>query len=399
MATNTTQEAAQAPLSERILIVDDDQALLDSLRRSHRKEHDLHTALGGPEGLRAIETQGPFAVVVSDYQMPGMNGIEFLGKARERAPDTVRVMLTGNADLQSAIDAVNQGHVFRFLTKPCPPEMFAGCLVAAKEQYELRHAERVLLERTVRGSIEVLISVLSLSSPGAFGRATRVRDLVRHIVTTLRLEAGWQYETAALLSQIGYVAIPESVIDRMAQGEALTPAESAMLERHPQIGRDLLCKIPRLQTVAEIVLNQMPHPLPAGAAKFDAAQFGGRILAAALAFEELLSLGATPKRALEALKKDAERYDLRVLTALGSAAALSQTPATRILTLAELQPGMVLAENVSNTDGSLVLPKGHEISAGSLQRLRNYGQLDLLDKAEFLVRGGKAVSEGGQRVA
>ncbi len=398
MVHDKTKKNTGATPTERILIVDDDQALLDSLKRNHRKSYDIVTACGGPEGLRAIDEHGPFAVVVSDYQMPGMNGIEFLGKVQAKVKATVRVMLTGNADLQSAIDAVNEGNVFRFLTKPCTPEVFSGCLDAALEMHELRHAERLLLERTVRGSIEVLIGVLSLASPSAFGRATRVRDLVRHIVKVLRLEAGWQFETPALLSQIGHVAIPESVIDRMASGEPLSPAEDAMLQRHPKIGRDLLVKIPRLQTVAEIVFNQRPHPLPEGVSKFDPAQFGGRILEAALAFDELVSLGAAPKRALEALHKEGTRYDARVLGALATAAADTHGASTRILRLSELQPGMVLAENVSNADGSLVVSKGHEISESSLQRLRNYGQLNLLEKTEFLI-GGATTADGEQRVA
>ncbi len=102
----------------KILAVDDDPLNIAIITELLEEEYDLHTACGGQEGLEALSREGSFAVVVSDYQMPGMNGITFLSRAREAAPDTVRIMLTGNADLKSAIEAVNQGHIFRFLTKP-----------------------------------------------------------------------------------------------------------------------------------------------------------------------------------------------------------------------------------------------------------------------------------------
>ena len=159
----------------RILVVDDEQSLLDGIRRVHRKSYEIKVACGARAGLDALEHDGPFAVVICDYQMPLMNGAEFLEHAQELAPGTVRLMLSGNADLDAAIDAVNQGHIFRFLTKPCPPQTFRTAVDAGLEQFALYEAERHLLEETVRGSIEVLVGVLALSSPETFGRSSRVR--------------------------------------------------------------------------------------------------------------------------------------------------------------------------------------------------------------------------------
>lgn len=123
--------------AERILVVDDDRALLDALQRVHHKQYDLHVACGADQGLAMIRDDGPFAVVVSDLKMPGMDGVTFLGKVREATPDTVRVMLTGNTDLQSAIDAVKRGCISRCMTKPCVSEAFCGMLEASLEQYRL----------------------------------------------------------------------------------------------------------------------------------------------------------------------------------------------------------------------------------------------------------------------
>ncbi|MFH1417727.1 MAG: response regulator, partial [Planctomycetota bacterium] len=136
-------------MSKKILCVDDDPNILNAYRRGLRRLFEIETAEGGAEGLEAIASQGPFAVVVSDMRMPGMDGIQFLTAVKKRAPESVRIMLTGNADQQTAMDAVNEGSIFRFLTKPCPPEHLAKALTAGIEQYRLITAEKELLGKTL----------------------------------------------------------------------------------------------------------------------------------------------------------------------------------------------------------------------------------------------------------
>jgi DNA-binding NtrC family response regulator len=152
-------------MSDRILLVDDDANILQGYQRALRKQFVLEPALSGEEGLEAVRAQGPYAVVVADMQMPGMNGVEFLARVKEIAPDTVRMMLTGNADQQTALEAVNEGHIFRFLTKPCSPDLLAKMLGAGLKQYGLVMSERDLLAKTLRGSIQVLTDVLGLVNP------------------------------------------------------------------------------------------------------------------------------------------------------------------------------------------------------------------------------------------
>jgi len=131
----------------RVLFVDDEPHVLDSLEDALRRTFAVSTAVGGAAGLAALQDDGPFAVVVSDYQMPGMNGAEFLAKARIVAPATVRMLLTGQASVQGAIAAVNDGNIFRFLTKPCPPPDLIRAIEHALEQARLITADRDLLER------------------------------------------------------------------------------------------------------------------------------------------------------------------------------------------------------------------------------------------------------------
>src|SRR5690242_13315710 len=103
----------------RVLFVDDEPDLLAAIVRNLRSEHfDVATAPGGAAALDMLRNQGPFAVLVSDLRMPEMDGVTLLQNARKLFPDTVRVLFTGQPDMERAIAAVNEGEIFRFMTKP-----------------------------------------------------------------------------------------------------------------------------------------------------------------------------------------------------------------------------------------------------------------------------------------
>jgi len=137
-------------VSNRVLFVDDDPKILAAFQRQLRKKVVIETVESGADGLEVLRRNGPFSLVVTDYCMPSMNGIEFLGRAREIAPETVRIMLTGSADLGAAIQAVNQGNIFRFLTKPCSPENLLEAVQAGIHEYRRTHKERKYNKRSRR---------------------------------------------------------------------------------------------------------------------------------------------------------------------------------------------------------------------------------------------------------
>ncbi|MGE5257152.1 MAG: PP2C family protein-serine/threonine phosphatase [Hyphomicrobiales bacterium] len=137
-------------MHNRVLFVDDDPKILAAFRRQLRKKIDIETVANGPEGLEAIRRSGPFSVVVTDYCMPEMNGIDFLKQVREVAPESVRMLLTGSADLNAAIQAVNQGNIFKFLTKPCSQEDLVEALLTGIRKYRQSHKERKFNKRTRR---------------------------------------------------------------------------------------------------------------------------------------------------------------------------------------------------------------------------------------------------------
>src|SRR5580704_17984253 len=128
-----------------ILFVDDDAAILDGFQRALRKEFNVDIARGAEEALALCARRPAYSVVVADMQMPVMNGVDFLVCLEKSSPDSVRIMLTGNADQKTARDAVNKGHIFRFLNKPCPKDELISTLKAALRYHELITAERELL--------------------------------------------------------------------------------------------------------------------------------------------------------------------------------------------------------------------------------------------------------------
>jgi DNA-binding NtrC family response regulator len=122
-------------LTHQILFVDDDRGVLDGLERVLHGEFEVETALSGTEGLATIHLFGPFAVVISDMRMPGLDGAEFLARVRELSPLTVRMLLTGHKDLKHAVAAVNDGQIFHYLTKPCSKEEMVSAIRLGLAQY------------------------------------------------------------------------------------------------------------------------------------------------------------------------------------------------------------------------------------------------------------------------
>ena len=243
-------------MPDKVLFVDDDPSILDAYQRTLYKHLPVDTASGGVAALEKIQKSGPYSVVVTDIQMPGMDGIEFLTHAAEIAPDTVRMVLTGNAGLKNVMDALEHGGVFRYLTKPVPPENMLASLEAGIKQYQLQAAERELLEKTLQGSIRVMLEILSTVNPEVFGRAQALKGGMRQLAIALKQDQLWRFELGAMLAHLGMVTIPPSTLYKVRKGQPLGPVEEALLRRSPEISHSLIANIPRLEPVAKIVLYQ-----------------------------------------------------------------------------------------------------------------------------------------------
>ncbi len=365
-------------MRHKVLFVDDEPNILEAYKRQFRKIFQVRTAVGGQTGIGIVMEEGPFSVVVSDLKMPVMNGIEFLAKVKSLSPDTVRMMLTGYADLQTAIDAVNEGNIFRFLTKPCPPDKLALAIGEGLRQYDLIVAERELLEKTLKGSIQILSEILSLINPEAFGRSTRIRSTIREMMRYLEIANGWMVESAAMLSQIGCVILTEEVLKKVYHGAPLSDEESQLYNMYPSIGHDLVKNIPRMEEVAQIIAYQEKNfdgtGIPLDEVKGEKIPLGARLLKVALDFDKYQSSGLSPGQALGRMKKRAGWYDPRILGALASVISTRESASIRELTLNELKGTMILAEDIRSTDGALLVSKGQEITWPLIARLKNFSR-------------------------
>jgi len=375
-------------MTDRILLVDDDPLVIDGYRRSLGREFSLETATGPKEGLALVENKGPYAVVVSDMRMPGMSGIEFLSAVKSQFPDTVRIILTGNAELQTAIDSINEGNIFRFLVKPCAREVMAKTLTAALLQYRLVTAEKDLLEQTLSGSIQVLTEVLSLVNPAAFARATRARRYIRHIVKALNLGNAWQYEMAAMLSQLGCVTLAPEIIEAVYTGKPLAPDEEAQYAAHPGVAYGLLSNIPRLEPIAWMIEHQN-RPVPKeGDPEQAEIRRGAEILRLVLAYEDAIHKGKSRSEAASLLARLNPRVSSRFFEALVSLDLAAEEQGVKTCRIDELAAGMVIQQEVRTNDGTLVISKGQEVTPTVIFRLENLHARQLIPP-NLLVSSGE----------
>lgn len=385
-ATGTTWPRRICPgidMGERILIVDDDPHLLSALRRQLGETFELETAQGGNLALEAVKQsiaeRNPFAVVICDMRMPGMDGIETLKQIRSLSGDTVRMMLTGNADQQTAIEAINQGAIFRFYTKPCPTDQLEAGLNAGLEQYRLVTAERELLETTLTGSIKVLVDVVALNDPAAHALGTRLRDWVRILTEEFKMPQRWKLEIAASLVSIGQVAIPPDLVARKRKGEPLSAEEQSIFDQAPAAGRNLVAHIPRLAGVAEIVYLQdrgydgtgFPEEGPAG----NNIPPDARLLKILKDLALAMKVGSEVKAAFTELERRKAQYDPLLLGKVRTCLeALGRQPAPEgfvEVPLASLRAGQQIMSDICLTNGHLILAADTQLSVAQVERLRN----------------------------
>ena len=361
-------------MTEKILLVDDDLNILSGYQRSLHGQFQLETATGGSQALQLITHKGPYAVVVSDMRMPGMDGIQLLSKVKVESPDTVRIMLTGAGDIETAIQAVNEGNIFRFLSKPCDKELMSKTLTAARVQYRLVTAEKELLERTLHGSIQVLTEVLSLVNPAAFGRAMRARRYIHHLAEALHLENAWQFEVAALMSQLGCVTLPPEIIEAVYAGQKLSAEEQAQYDAHPCMAGDLLSRIPRLEPIAWMIKYQtQTPPFDDDVTDREKADMrtGAEILRLALDFEKLISQGSSRTEAAHRLSRQYKSFSPGVFDALVELDPNAEEGEVRRCWVNELSPGMIVQQDIRTFSGILVVSKGQEVTVPLILRLKN----------------------------
>ena len=243
----------------KILFVDDEPLLLDSVLRNFKAKFSLETAESGPEGLKKIKENGPFAVVVSDFRMPRMDGVSFMEQVAVLSPAAVRIMLTGAADLQTAMRAINEGNIFRFLTKPCPVDLLEKALQDSLRQYKLVQTEReyYALKKwndSLEGLLKALVRLTEAKDPYTAGHQIRVAQLAAAIAGELGLpqETVEEISITAQVHDLGKIYVPAEFLNKPGK---LNKIEFEIIRMHSQIGHDILEPVKFAFPIHQIVLQ------------------------------------------------------------------------------------------------------------------------------------------------
>lgn len=369
----STAIAPRAPRDRkpRVLCVDDEVQVLEGLKDTLRRSFDVRVAASGAEGLELLRRDPEaFSVVISDMRMPVMPGWAFLREVRRIAPDAARILLTGYSDVDSAARAVNDGQLFRFLTKPCSHDDLMRACAAGLGHHRVSSAERVLLEETLRGSVQALSDVLALASPLAFGRSNRVKPVLARFADAIRMDDRWELEVAAMLAPIGAITLPDDVAEKLYAGRPLTPEEEAMVARLPEVTRGILGNVPRLDGVLRI-LDDVYLPfdvdtqdrLPCTSA---------RLLRIVFDHDVLESIGLGTQAALDTMRDREGAYDPALLETFARLRGATERVGIKDISLDELRAGMVLLQDVRSTSDVLLISRGQAATPELLLRLRNF---------------------------
>lgn len=404
----------------RVLLVDDEENILKSCQRIlKRAQYEVVTTTSGNEALEILKNES-FAVIVSDQRMPEIEGTELLKQVRVVAPDTMRILLTGYADIQASIAAINQGAVYRYLTKPWDESHYLETIRQACAQYALvqqnkemkqqisqqneqlsemnkdleeRVAERTAeveklnsdLKSRLMGTIGLLTKISSLASPSKGEHARRVMTLSVGIAREMELpgEMIAQIQVAALMHDLGKIGLRHQTAitaDSSKKSEGRREYET-----HPSRGAEILKAVPQFELAAQMVATHHEHLNGTGFPNklhVDEIPLGGRIVCVANAFDHLLNdvEGSTVidvDTAIEVLKKHTPAwYDEQVTNAL--IVLLNERDKHDLQTnmveiaLEELSNGMVLGTDLHASNGSLLMKEGTVLNQELVERLQFY---------------------------
>jgi len=361
-----------------VLCVDDEPRVVDGLALHLRRDYRVMTANGAQGALQILKDHGAPAVIVSDMRMPGMDGATLLKHVKQLYPETARILLTGDPGRDAAVAAINEGQIFRYLTKPCSPDHLRAAIEAGVVHHRLLIAEKVLLQETVIGCIRALIDILAITNPVAFGRATRVKRLATELAAAIGNKGFWQLEAAAMLSQIGYVSLPTELVEKLYYGKRLTAEERALADGAPKVAQKLLGRIPRLESVIEILTacQQATSDASEGAIKL-----GADILRLVLQYDAHIIQGQPADAAIQAIRAQSARHDSKLIESLeslvGTADGAQQVSEVLV---ARVTPGMVFLDDLRTQVGTLLIPRGFEVTETFLERVRNFGPTILQEK-------------------
>lgn len=354
-------------------MIDDDKDILASYQVNLRKDFIVRIASNANQAMEILKAENDIGVIVTDYKMPDINGVNLLKMIRQIYPDPIRIMITGFADMQIAVNAVNEGSIFRFLTKPMPTPELKQIIHDALIQYNLKKNEKELLNNTLKGTLKLLIDLISLSIPQSLNIGSQARAVARKIgVKTGDIEL-WELEVASLLSNIGLLLLPNDIIQKKAEGKDLSSSEAAVFNSHPELGANLLKNIPRFEKISDAILHMNNNYSSKNDVNIanESIPIYSRILKISNDYIQYIQLNKTPLEAYEKMLEIYYQYDPKLLELLLSEVVGSENNRKiKQIQLMELKSGMVVAKDIVDERETVLFKKDKEITEPIIIRLQ-----------------------------
>lgn len=354
-------------MAKKILFVDDDKALLNTMERNLAFEFEVVTADGCEAALAEVEKQGPFSVAVVDMQMPQVNGIQTIEKLRERMPEAVFMMLTGNQDVGTAVQAINDGHVFRFITKPCEVNEIKRALTAAQEQHNLVIAEKELLYGTFMGSINLMTDIIEMDGNRQID-TRRMAATIASLYASLDLQLGWEEKIASRICLVGIAMLePQEVIEF----ESLDPESDEhknLVNRVFNLSSKMIAKIPRLGWISEVFLYT--PKIESYNLKTQRREVVAVCLKVAFYWNYLTLRGLSVEEATSTLRTIMPNMNTAVLEGIGCLDDNRDAHALIKVGVQNLIEGMVPNVDIDSPTGERVISRGRRMSATIIENLQ-----------------------------
>lgn len=419
--------AEQTPPPESghtILIVDDEEIVLVALRDTLLREG--YKVVASPHAVHALSIlqEQKFSVVISDHQMPMITGLDFLAQVKQIQPDATRILITAVLSLGTVIDAINKGEIYRFVVKPWLREELLATVRNAAQRYELirsnsrLYAETLEMnnrltelnnslkaevakvaeqnrnlqqltaaqEKNFRQSVELCVQTMQTFYPTLGGQSRRVAALCNAMAKELNLSKDQQQtlEISAMIHDIGLMGCSRQLIKRWNETpESLTEAETTLIQQHPVLGEELAKFSDQLREIGPTI--RAHHEKFDGTGypdklKADKIPWLARLLAVAVAYAEQPVSGNVGRDYVA--RGSGSSFDPEAVRVFQKALAKIVIPGKqRQVSLADLRPGMILAEGIYTSGGMMLIPDGQQLTATYIAKLMIHNQVNPIDQS------------------
>ena len=358
--------------SSKILFVDDEETLLSGLQLTLGRTFEVYVSSSANDALGILKDEGPFAVVVSDFQMPLMTGAEFLQKVRESDKEVVTMLLTGAANFENVSDTVLHGQIFRLIGKPCRSEKMKEHIDAALRQYQLIRAEKDMLEQTLNGAIRAMTSILAASKPLFFGRAQRVKEVAFKLAELLEVNDPWRLELAATFSYLGHVGLPDEIQEDVYKQKSTSREVAEIMSGFPDFISGILGGIPRLDDIPKII-KLLGADYDSGVMDKTGVRKLASILRFSQTYDHLASEGRSNGKIREILAEQQDKFIPGIITAFTKAYDVAMgEDYLDVIDPEALSEGMEINQDLRLPDKTLIAPKGTVVEGHFLRIIHNY---------------------------